>query len=121
MRVPSPRLRDYMWHPRFAKIWWALSFVHWAGMVVSLGIEPLNAYYGATFAGWLGVLLYPPFMLAVCGVRLLWAKIECGKWVVEPLDWDHFPHRREVHDPYTDPLDPRSGPLYLHHIGALKD
>lgn len=122
--APSLRLRDFMWRPRFAKIWWAASLVHWTGMLFTVGVQPLDAYYNTAFAGWLGVLLYPPFMLIVCGARLLWAKIECGEWEVTEAPYHvRFPRLSDggLRDPYTDPLDPRSGPMHLRHIGVLKD
>lgn len=122
--APSPRLRDYIWRPRFSKAWWTASCAHWSGMALAFEVRPLADYYNTTFAGFVGVLLYPPLMLAVCGALLLRAKLFCGEWqFTETPRHVRFPELSDggLRDPYTDPLDPRSGPMHLRHIGVLKD
>lgn len=97
--------------------------MHWIGFALTFEIRPLGPCYNTAFAGWLSILLYPPMMLGLCGARLLWAKIECGEWEMTEAPYDvRFPRLSEggLRDPYTDPLDPRSGAMHLRHIGVYK-
>jgi len=118
---PSPRLRDYLWRPYLAKVWWSASLLWWVG-VQETGW--LLDYFQTAVAGYLNVLFFPMTVLMALGVPFAWAKLGRGDWVIsaEPLSQDQqFPELSVggMEDPASDPLDPRSGLHWQHfHRGT---
>ncbi|PTR12617.1 MULTISPECIES: hypothetical protein [unclassified Novosphingobium] len=112
--VPAPhiRLRDYLWHPRIAKIWWSGSLAWWAGFALAQQTGWLLDFYETATSGYLNILFYPMTTAAVLGVPFVWAKLDRGDWVlITPTHEQMFPPRSVggMRDPAADPLDPRSG------------
>lgn len=114
---PSPRLRDYLWRPYLAKVWWSASLLWWVGFVQAQETGWLLDYFQTAVAGYLNVLFFPVTIILALGVPFAWAKLDCGDWVIspEPLPQDQSFMSRSVggmRDPASDPLDPRSGILH---------
>lgn len=117
-RTPAvpPRLGDWLWRPRRAKLWWAAIVIYWAGAVVSLWVSPLQSFYDTALAGFLNVLFFPFTALLVLGVGFVRARLDSGDWeLTEPTEEQMFPKLSigGFRDPCSDPLDPRSGSLWI--------
>lgn len=68
--ITSAHLRasDWLWHPWYAKLWWAAIPVWWVGMAVSTGSPALGSFYDSVLAGFLNILFFPMTTLMVLGV-----------------------------------------------------
>lgn len=111
-------LADFLWRPWHARLWWAAIPVYWTGMAISSRLPLLADFYDLALAGYLNVLFFPPTALMVLGVGYL------SEWM-GPIDWsgasdlgDDFDFPSLDRGPsgfpyYADPLDPRSGPLWV--------
>lgn len=109
-------VKSWVWRPWYAKLWWLGTVVYWAGMAVSFYVRPMKDFYSTALAGYLNVCFYPPVILMLLGLGFVRAKITGGDWVITPGDPGANRFNRSVSgslDPYTDPLDPRSGSLYI--------
>ncbi|RJG52915.1 hypothetical protein D0Z70_17905 [Sphingobium terrigena] len=116
--APSPRAADWFWHPRYAKLTWALTLLYWVGLelMITLPYDQLNIYLVNTMV--LLIFVFNPItVVAVLGYGFLKAKVACGEWVITAGP----PSQRPILDPYTDPFDPRSGDMHLRHIGVIQD
>lgn len=114
--APSPRLGDWLWRPWRAKLWWAAIVTYWAGAALSLWVQPLQSFYETALAGFLNVLFFPFTALLVLGVGFVRARLDSGDWeLTEPTEEQMFPKLSVggFRDPYSDPLDPRSGSLWI--------
>ena len=111
-----PRASQWLWRPWYAKLWWACSALYWAGKLASYWSDALNDAYSTALAGYLNVALYPVTVLLVLGVRFVlpWMDYHGWEWV-EPSHEQMFPKRSVggMRDPNSDPLDPRSGSLWI--------
>lgn len=118
--VPTVRLVDYIWRPFYAKIIWTCVAVYWVGCGASLWVPGLSALYQSALGFFLYIFLCPPITLAILGAGFVRAKLDGFEWATddegsaEPLP-AHTRH--EFYDPYSDPLDPRSGSLHRRHMG----
>lgn len=110
------RLSHWLWKPWHAKMWWIVAFFYWTAFAVSFGVTPLARFYESTVAGYLNIFFYPPVILMLLGLGFVRAKITRGAWIITPGNPGAHGFNRSVSgslDPYTDPLDPRSGSLYI--------
>lgn len=103
----------WLWAPWYARAWWAAIPVYWLGMVASLKLPALEAFYSSALAGFLNVAFFPMTALLVLGVGYV-------RNLAGPIDWnsdiDHDAlFKLPLIDPYTDPIDPRSGAIYARH------
>lgn len=107
-RVERPRLADWIWHPRYAKLWWTAVPAYWLGMLGSRWSDQVDSFYSTTFAALLAVFAFPPLVLAILGVGWARALIDegfvvlVGGYKCRSLGPSGLPS-------YIDPLDPRSG------------
>lgn len=109
-------VRGWVWRPWYAKLWWLGTVIYWAGMALSFYVHPMKDFYSTALAGYLNVCFYPPAILMILGLGFLRAKIARGDWVIVAGDPPlHRFNRSESGslDPYSDPLDHRSGSLWV--------
>ncbi|WP_082660218.1 MULTISPECIES: hypothetical protein [unclassified Sphingopyxis] len=116
-RVQRAPLSAYLWRPWYARLWWVAIPAYWAGMALSSQVPLIADFYDLALAGYLNVFFFPPTALMVLGLGFAQERIG-------PFDWsgDYDPHERfgPERGPsglpcYVDPLDPRSGPLWIGH------
>lgn len=111
------RIRDWAWSPRYAKIWWALAVTFWAAKLASYSVAGLDWLNEPGVAGYLTVAFFPPMMLLILGFG--WVKVRLNtqptSYQSDALDDDLLdrpvgPCGLPVE---VDPLDPRSGSLWI--------
>jgi hypothetical protein len=123
----APRLKvaDWLWHPCYAKVWWAAIPLWWIGMAASTKIAPLGVFYDSALAGFLNVLFFPMTALMVLGLGYVqqWLAGFASQGEGGPLSdeaqariarlWEE--HERGMEDLHatTDMFDPRSGTLWI--------
>ncbi|OAN58614.1 hypothetical protein [Sphingobium sp. TCM1] len=117
-KEPSPRARDWFWHPWYAKLYLALALLYWIGLelMITIPYDRLNI----SLANVMVLLIFvfnPITVVSVLGYGFLKAKVACGEWIITPGP----PSQRSGIDPYTDPTDPRSGDIHFRHIGVIQD
>lgn len=115
----APRASQWLWHPWYAKLWWAGVGLYWTGKLASFWIVSVGAAYAMAVAGWLNILFYPPTALLVLGLGFVIEWMGYHGWEFGPPTRDRPFPKRSVGgflDPLADPLDPRS-PKYSrrHH------
>lgn len=121
------RLRDWLWRPWYAKLWWASVPIYWGGRMASIKVAALASLYDTLVAGYLSVFCNPLIILLLLGFGFIRATLDRGEWVITPgavhMEGPVHIGRRpgELLDPYTDFTDPRSGIRYLDHRGLLGD
>lgn len=116
---PRPRASAWLWRPWYAKLWWAVIVVYWAGKVGSFYSPALDEFYTSALAGFLNIAFFPPLALMLLGLGYARAWFEWSDWeFVEPTHEQMFPKRSVggMRDPYADPLDPRSGPRHWRYL-----
>jgi len=114
-----PKAADWLWHPWYAKLWWAAIAIYWTGMVGSIYSPALDQFYTSALSGFLNVAFFPPLALMVLGLGFTREWFEASDWeFVEPTHEQMFPKRSVggMRDPYADPLDPRSGALHWRRV-----
>lgn len=120
-----PAAADWLWRPWYAKLWWAMIPIYWAGATASLKIPGLAAFYDSVPAAYLQMLFFPPTALLVLGFGYARAWLDARPGSGDPLsdeeieelermrmedeDWERFgrPHWS------IDIYDPDSGGLYV--------
>lgn len=110
------RASYWLWRPWYAKLWWTCIAIYWTGKLASYWSPTLDDAYSTALAGYLNIALYPFTALMVLGVRFVPAWMEYHGWEwVEPSHDELFPKRSVGgrRDPTSDPLDPRSGSLWI--------
>lgn len=117
--VERPPASRWLWRPWYAKLCWAAIAVYWAGKAGSIYSSVLDQFYTSALAGFLNVMFFPPLALMVLGLGYARVWFEQSDWeFVEPTHEQMFPKRSVggMRDPYSDPLDPRSGMLHWRHF-----
>jgi hypothetical protein len=116
---PRPRPRDWLWRPWYARLWWAFAALYWVGKLGSYWSQALDNLYTNAFAGYLNIVLYPVTLLMVLGVGFVraWMEYRGLEWGAPTHD-DLFPPLSVggLRDPYSDPLDPKSGMIHWRHF-----
>ena len=110
-----PRATDWLWHPGYAKVWWACIAVYWTGKLGSYWSQTLDDLYTTALAGYLNVIFYPLTALMVLGVGFVHAWMDQKGLEWGPPSHDQLFPKRSIggwRDPASDPLDPRSGNLW---------
>jgi hypothetical protein len=113
---PRPQASAWLWRPWYAKLWWACIAIYWTGKLASYWSPALDDAYSTALGGYLNIVLYPFTALMVLGVRFVPAWMDDHGWEsVEPSREQMFPKRSigGQRDPASDPLDPRSGSLWI--------
>lgn len=111
-----PLARAWLWRPWHAKLWWAGMVAYWLGKLASFSLPPFADFYATAAAGFLNFAFFPPVILLILGLGFVRAWFAWSDWeVVSPPHEEMFPKRSVGgwRDPYTDPLDPRSGTLWI--------
>nr|WP_246543344.1 hypothetical protein [Novosphingobium profundi] len=123
-----PSLSAWLWHPWYAKLWWAAIPSWWLGMAISTRIPVLELFYGSALAGILNVVFFPMTALLVLPIGFMraWLDGHIGQEGGIPLSEDEEEElicarqRREMHQRFmdnlgmgTDMFDPRSGALWI--------
>jgi hypothetical protein len=119
----QPKAADWLWRPRFAKLWWAAIPIYWAAAAASLKIPALATFYSSAAAGFLNVAFFPPTALLVLGFGFARAWLdrpladnplsdeeieELERMRMEDEEWERLgPHWS------VDIYDPDSGGLYV--------
>lgn len=108
-----PRLLEWIWHPWYAKLWWAAIAAFWAGAWIfpALGIQRLPVSDTALI--YVAIILHPQTALPVLGfgyVRALFTLPTDDSDAADDLDdagGDGFGRHRFM-SYLSDPSDPRS-------------
>lgn len=122
-----PQLSAWLWKPWYAKLWWATIPVWWIGMAVSVRVDPLESFYRGWTAGYLNVLFFPMTALMVLGVGYVRARLDSfvgqgdgvplsdeeAQALAAKLQRDQLERMRERARAYANPMDPRSGSLWV--------
>ena len=113
---PRPRMSQWIWRPWYAKLWWGCAALYWSGKLGAWFSPDLDTVYTSAAAGYLNLAFYPFVPLIVLGVGYVgdWMDYYRWEWVSEPRE-ELFPKRSVGgwRDPYSDPANPRSGPLWI--------
>lgn len=123
--APMP-LSAWLWKPWYAKLWWSAIPVWWTGMAVSTRVDFLEPIYRWWFAGYLNVLFFPMTVLMVLGVGYVRERLDSffgqgdevpsdeeASALAAKLHRDQLERMREMARAYANPMDPRSGPLWI--------
>lgn len=114
-----PHASNWLWRPWHAKLWWAGIAAYWTGKVGSFYSPALDDFYSSALGGFLNIAFFPPLALMVLSLGYAHAWFDASDWeFVEPTHEQMFPKRSVggMRDPYSDPLDPRSGALHRRHF-----
>lgn len=117
--APRPLARAWLWHPWYAKLWWSAMIAYWLGQLASFSLAPLEAFYTIALAAFLNILFFPPTILMILGLGFARAWFAWSDWELMPPTREGMPPGSSMGiglDPYTDPLDPRSGPTHWRHL-----
>lgn len=111
-------LRNWIWRPWHAKLWWSGVPVYWLGMLASLKIDALAEIYHSAAGGYLNVLFFPPIAALVLSFGFLRQWLASLPAPVDSdFDEDDFWNRRKYGPSGVpkeiDPLDPASGALWI--------
>lgn len=115
-------LGDWLWRPLYARLWWSLVPIYWAGMAASLRMEFLAKFYSSALAGFVNIFFFPPLIALILSYGFFKAWLASAKFSSD-LDPDehaeeYFAWRRKRYGPSGmprefDPLDPASGALWI--------
>jgi hypothetical protein len=113
-----PRAAAWFWKPWYAKAWWALGGLYWGGKILSCWSGTLDRLYMTAAAGYLNILFFPVAPVLVLGIGFVLAWLAyCSSRISEgcgeELPSSIVGSRRR--NPYSDPLNPKSGSLWLGH------
>lgn len=115
-----PNIGDFLWRPRYAKLWWAAIPIYWLGMAGSSRFSLLAEFYESALAGFLIVFFFPPMVVLILCFGFF------REWL-ETLPLEDFEPSDEMDfgtgsmaqmgpsglPAGVDPLDPRSGTLWI--------
>ncbi|WP_066602887.1 hypothetical protein [Sphingobium cupriresistens] len=113
------RIGDWLWRPVYAKLWWSAVPLYWGGMAASEHVQRLGDFYGSAAAGFLTIFFFPPLVAFILCFGFF------REWLAAQ---SHADSDAEVADEMFlgadsygpsgmpcefDPLDPRSGTLWV--------
>lgn len=110
------RLSYWLWKPWYVKMWWIAAFFYWISFALSFGVRSMEPFFERTLAGYLNVVFYPPVILMLLGAGFIRAKLSRGDWIITAGDSDVHKSSRSIGgslNPYSNPLDPKSGSLWV--------
>jgi len=112
------RLRDWLWRPWYAKLWWSGVPVYWLGMLAALKLHDLAEVYHSAAGGFLNVLFFPPIVAIVLSFGFLrqWLASLPAQEDGEIGEYDFWDRNRYGPSGMLrefDPLDPASGALWI--------
>jgi hypothetical protein len=112
------RLRDWLWRPWYAKLWWSGVPVYWLGMLATLKLDALADFYRSAAGGYLNIFFFPPIVALVLSFGFLrqWLASlptqENSEFDEDDL-WDRRKYGPSGVPKEIDPLDPASGALWI--------
>ncbi|MDB5709608.1 MAG: hypothetical protein JWL96_1678 [Sphingomonas bacterium] len=112
------RASDWLWHPWYAKLWWAAIPIYWIPAGSPFGIDYLAGFYNSGISVYLDIVFLPVTALVVLGFGYARRLRESEHWV-EITDSEHnrasaFYRRSPYSAPaYADSLSPLSGPRWI--------
>lgn len=119
LTIERPRLSNWAWRPWYAKLWWSLIAVYWAGAIGALLFGTLREFYGSDLAGFLNIALYPVFALIILSIGWLIAWKGALEYAAEHpeienrLGWERRPYDFEFGREHPlDPMNP-SSPIFI--------
>jgi hypothetical protein len=112
----------YIVHSRLAKCLWGAMAVFWIGFFLSFKVAYLGIFYDYVIVVYLRIFLFPGVILAILTTRGIRAWFDSQEWgeADKDIKSPSSPNVSPVFPAELDPLDPRSGPLYLREMGVLK-
>ncbi len=75
------RAADYLWHPWYAKLWWAAIPVYWLPAGGIFKIDLVTEFYSSAAAVYLNILFLPLTALVVLGFGYARAWRESAEWI----------------------------------------
>ena len=122
-----PRISDWIWRPWYAKLWWFAIPLWWAGVTLSSAHAAFSGVSLSPVAAYLNVLFFPfaPILVLGAGFVPAWLDGWKASWRGNGYDdeehrrilreWDEQDRRFKKMRALTDPLDPRSGAIWMHN------
>jgi len=114
-----PHASAWLWRPWYAKLWWGLIALYWAAKLGSIWVPAFASFFTKAAAGLLNITFYPLTALMILGLGYLRAWMDFKGWELVPSSAQQVIRGRSVgglRDPYSDPLDPKSGMLHWRHV-----
>jgi hypothetical protein len=121
LMTERPRLLNWVWRPRYAKLWWSLTAIYWSVGALGLVFRPILDLYMTDVAYILHVVFYPifAFVLMAFGWIRAWINAllaEAHPESINKLGWAWNHERESFHErsrrEFWDPTDPFS-PLFV--------
>lgn len=111
-------LRDWLWRPCYAKLWWGGVPIYWLGMIASLRTDALAEIYHSAAGGYLNVLFFPPMVALVLSLGFLrqWLAslpVSAAGEIDESDFWDRRKYGPSGVPKEIDLLDSASGALWI--------
>lgn len=123
----TPKLSAWLWSPWYAKLWWTAIPIWWVGIAMSTRVDALAVFYRGALAGYLNILFFPMTALMVLGIGYVRERLDS---FVRPGDGlplsdedaeaflaqhnrDELERMMEAGRARSNPMDPRSGPLWI--------
>ncbi len=117
-RQAPTRLRDWLWRPWYAKLWWSGVPAYLLGMLASVKIDALAEVYHSAAGGFLNILFFPPMVTLVLSFGFLRQRLaslpaqEDGEFD-EDAFWESRKYGPSGLPKEIDPLDSSSGALWI--------
>jgi len=111
-----PHASAWLWRPWYAKLWWGLIALYWAAELGSIWVPAFASFFTKPAAGLLNIIFYPLTALMLLGFGYLRAWMDSKEWKWgPPMEGESLPERSigGWSDPASDPIDPRSGSLWI--------
>lgn len=106
-------ISDWIWKPWYAKLWWALIPVYWAGAMVARS-SIVDDFYSSALAGVINVLMFPPAALLLLGAGYLRERIGPIEWVGSSTRGPSVLGHEIGRPPRAiDPLNPSAGAYWI--------
>jgi len=114
-------LRNWLWRPWYARLWWSGVPVYWLGMLATLKLDALADFYHSAAGGYLNILFFPPIVALVLAFGFLkcWlARLPAAEYD-EPDEEEYW--RKQRLGPSgmpreVDPLEPSSGAFWIGNL-----
>ena len=110
---------EWLWRPAYAKLWWAAVPLYWGGMAASGRVQPLAAFYDSAAAGFLTIFFFPPLVAFILCFGFFREWLVAQPHADSGVDFtDEMFLGADSYGPSGmpcefDPLDPRSGTLWV--------
>jgi hypothetical protein len=114
----KPEVGDWLWRPFYAKFWWSLVPIYWAGKVASIRLEILENLYSSALAGFVNVFFFPPLIALILSYGFFKAWLATAKFDLDEEEERSWGMRSKRYGPSGtlrefSPLDPASGSNWI--------